>query len=186
MKEIFKLSLSLAFVGMIAGLALSTTYSLTKDQILYQQELAIFEAQKELFPEAFEFENLEIDSVDIGSASINSLYIAKTEEGSMLGHLVNVGIPGYGGVMTIVIGFDQNEQLQGVQVTNHSETPGLGANVARKDYLLQFSGKPLGDPFELNNDVKSITASTITVKALIQGIRSAISFMETDSAGGSL
>ncbi len=186
MKEIIKLSLSLALVGMIAGLALSTTYSLTKDQIIFQQELAIFEAQKELFPEADNFAKQDIEKVEIGSASINSLYHAKTEEGFLLGHLVNVGVPGYGGIITIVIGFDQQENLQGVQVTNHSETPGLGANITRKDYLQQFSGKPMGDPFELNNDVKPITASTITVEALIRGIRSAISFMESDPAGGSL
>ncbi len=177
MKEIFKLSLSIAIVGFVAGLALSATYSLTRDQIAHQHQKALFQAQKELFPEAESFESLEIEKVMIGSSWIESAFYARGPQKETLGYLVNVRTPGYGGMILFVIGFDLDEQVRGVQITDHKETPGLGANAAKKQYLQQFNDKSIHDSFIVKEDIKLITASTITTQSLAQGIRSSIEWI---------
>jgi electron transport complex protein RnfG len=184
MKEILRLSMVLAIVGCLAGLALSSVYSLTRQQILFQEEQAIFSAQKALFPEAEEFRPLEIESLVLGSVRIDSAYEALDADKTVKGLLINARTPGYGGMIVFVVGFDLEKQLRGVQVTSQSETPGLGANVSKKSFLDQFINKSIEDPFEVKNDVKAITASTITTKAIVQGIRSSIEWLQSNDMGG--
>jgi Na+-translocating ferredoxin:NAD+ oxidoreductase subunit G len=185
MKEIIRLSFTLALTGLIAGLALSTTYSLTYDQILHQQRQAIFSAQKELFPQAEEFMSMELEPYAIEAATIDAVFTAMDSNGDLLGYLVNVSTQGYGGRMVFVVGFDLNNHIKGIQVTDQSETPGLGANVSRPAFLGQFANKSITDPYEIGEDVRNITASTITTRAMVQGIRSSIQWlksMEEDSS----
>jgi Na+-translocating ferredoxin:NAD+ oxidoreductase subunit G len=185
MKEIIRLSMVLAIVGCLAGLALSSVYSLTRQQILLQEQQAIFSAQKALFPEAEEFKPLSIEAKAMGSVWIDSAYEAMDSDKNVKGLLVNARTPGYGGMIVFVVGFDLEKQLRGVQVTSQSETPGLGANVSKKSFLDQFINKSINDPFVLKNDVKAITASTITTKALVQGIQGSIEWLQSYDKGGS-
>lgn len=184
MKELFRLSMVLAIVGCLAGLALSSVYSLTRQQIILQEQQAIFIAQKALFPEAEEFKPLTIEATAIGSVWIDSAYEALDSEKNVKGLLLNARTPGYGGMIVFVVGFDLEKQLRGVQVTSQSETPGLGANVMKKSFLDQFINKSINDPFVIKNDVKAITASTITTKALVQGIQGSIEWLQSYEKGG--
>ncbi len=184
MKEIVRLSVVLAVVGCLAGVALSSVYSLTRQQILLQEQKAIFTAQKALFPEAEEFKPLEIEAQVLGSVWIDRAYEAMNAENQAIGLLVNARTPGYGGMIVFVVGFDLDKQVRGVQVTSQSETPGLGANVTKSSFLDQFVNKSIQDPFVVKNDVKPITASTITTKALVQGLKSSIEWLQSNDRGG--
>lgn len=184
MKEIVRLSMVLAIVGCLAGMALSSVYSLTRQQILLQEQKAIFTAQKALFPEAEEFKPLEMEAQAIGSVWVDRAYEALDADKQVKGLLVNARTPGYGGMIVFVVGFDLEKQLRGVQVTSQSETPGLGANVTKGTFLDQFINKSIQDAFEVKNDVKAITASTITTKALVEGIKGSIEWLKSNDKGG--
>ena len=63
---------------------------------------------------------------------------------------------------------------------NHSETPGLGAKSTEPAWQAQFKGKPLKDALAVTkqeaskpNEIKAITAATITSRAVVTGVNAA-------------
>ena len=78
---------------------------------------------------------------------------------------------GYGGNVGLMVGINiDDNQLVGVEVTTHSETPGMGAR-AKSDptFVAQFRGLPADKPFKVTQDGGSINAmsgATITSRAV--------------------
>ena len=62
--------------------------------------------------------------------------------------------------VSIIIGIDvENNTLNGIRVTTHTETAGLGAN-AKDDpsFAAQFKDKPIDKPIQVTNDGGDINA----------------------------
>jgi len=78
---------------------------------------------------------------------------------------------GYGGDVGLMVAVNmQNNQIVGVGVTTHSETPGLGAR-AKDDpaFVSQFKGMPINETFKVTNDggkVNAMSGATITSRAV--------------------
>ena len=85
---------------------------------------------------------------------------------------------GFGGNLTILVGFDEAGSIKGYQVLETAETPGLGAKAStwfQKDGKGNIIGKNPGEK-ELvvskdGGDVDAITASTITSRAFLRAIK---------------
>ena len=88
---------------------------------------------------------------------------------------------GYGGDVGLMIGVDiTTDQIIGVAVTTHSETPGLGARITEKWFTDQFKGVPIAWKKDVSdrviigratgakpeNQVDAITGATQTSMAL--------------------
>jgi electron transport complex protein RnfG len=82
---------------------------------------------------------------------------------------------GFGGDIGIMIGVDpENDQILGVGVTTHSETPGLGSR-AKTDpaFAAQFKGKSLIEPLKVKNDggqIDALSGATVTSRGVAQGV----------------
>jgi electron transport complex protein RnfG len=183
-KEIKQLGIVLGVISMMAAILLATTYSVTKPIIEEQKAKAILEAQKSVFPDADLFEPFldpatkkTIENVTMGSTVLQSFTEAKTKTGETLGYIANVLTPGYSGNIVFVIGFTKDHQIKKIQITEQTETPGLGANTAKSSFLDQFINKKVTDPFEVKGDVKAVTAATISSRAVTNGIKNLIKFM---------
>ena len=78
---------------------------------------------------------------------------------------------GYGGDVGLMVGVNvETDELIGVGVTTHAETPGLGAK-AKDDpkFGAQFKGLSLNEPIKVNKDggqVDAIGGATITSRAV--------------------
>jgi len=78
---------------------------------------------------------------------------------------------GYGDVFGLMVAVDTAaDQMVGIGVTTHKETPGLGAQ-AKDDpsFAAQFKGLPIDKPFKVTTDGGSINAlsgATITSRAV--------------------
>jgi len=78
---------------------------------------------------------------------------------------------GYGGDVGLMVGINvKDDNLIGVGVTTHGETPGMGAK-AKSDpsFVSQFKDLGLGEPFKVTADGGSINAlsgATITSRAV--------------------
>lgn len=189
-KEIINLGIVLGIISMVAAVLLGTTYSITKPAIEEQRKLAIIEAQKLIFPDAFSFSTLkdtktdkELGNFKIGSTTINTVYEAKDKEGINIGYIVNAQTPGYSGNIVFVIGFTNDKKIMNIKVTEHTETPGLGANVAKRSFLDQFQKKSYSDPFVVKEDIKAVTSATISSKALVKGVKDVIDLMKDSNIG---
>lgn len=78
---------------------------------------------------------------------------------------------GYGGEIGLMVGVNiETDEIIGVSVTTHSETPGMGANAKDKPtFVSQFSGFSIMEPFSVLSDggkVNAMSGATITSQAL--------------------
>jgi electron transport complex protein RnfG len=184
LKEILNLGFVLGVISMIAAILLGTTYSITKPIIEIQKKKAILEAQQAIFPDANKFDpylnpttKKEIQNEKIGNSVLQAFTEARSEKGDLLGYIANVSTPGYGGNIVFVIGFTIDKKIKKIQITEQTETPGLGANAAKGIFLDQFMGKNVTDGFEVKKDVTAITAATISSKAVTNGIKTVINYL---------
>jgi len=174
--DILKLGLTLGLICLIAGFALSATYSITKDKITEQQRKALVQAQKEIFPDAAEFKKIVISETKVGSATLKELYECLSENENILGYIATASTPGYGGNIIFVLGVNSDFSIKGVKVTEQTETPGLGANITKSSFLEQFIGKTLNDEFAVKKDIKPITSATISSRSIAIGIKEILNF----------
>lgn len=85
---------------------------------------------------------------------------------------------GFGGDMGVMVAVDVNtDEIIGVSVTTHNETPGIGSAVETDTgFKNQFAGKPVATDFKVKNDGGNITAmsgATVTSRAMCAAVRKA-------------
>ncbi len=90
---------------------------------------------------------------------------------------------GYGGDVGLMVGIDvENNQIVGVGVTTHAETPGMGAK-AQTDpsFVAQFRELPLDQPVKVTGDggnINAISGATITSRAVCNATNDALKMFE--------
>ncbi len=96
-----------------------------------------------------------------------------SQNGETVGYCVQTVTAGFGGDMTLMVGFrdDADYPIAGVQILSHSETPGLGAKANDASYLSQYNGK--SGELALHDDIDAISGATISSRAVLSGVNSA-------------
>ena len=160
MNDMLKLGLTLMVVTLIAALALALTNHYTVYQIEMQKELAIKESlNKVIVADSFSEEEQYYDAYD--------------EEENMIGRVLKVEAPGYSSIIIALAGIDLENKITGIDVVSQQETPGLGANIEKENFLKQFIGKG-EDELKLKKDggeIDAITGATISSRAITDGVR---------------
>ncbi len=154
---------------MITALLLSCVNALTADKIADNIKREKSAAITEIFPASDSNEQLEF-AFD-GMTAVYKVYSGNTA----IGYAAEATPLGFGGEMTVMVGVNADGTLAGVKLISHSETPGLGSRVGEGTYLAQYNGKNASQL----NDVDSITGSTISSKAIREGISNALSAYTT-------
>lgn len=90
------------------------------------------------------------------------------------GKVIQVAPRGYGGPIQLLVGIDQKEKVSGLKILSQAETPGLGSNAVKPEFLRQFIGKSTQDKLEPKQDIDAITGATITSRAICQGVKKAL------------
>lgn len=99
------------------------------------------------------------------------------------GFVVNVTSEGYEGAIETLVGITADGTVSGIKVHKQNETPGLGAN-AQDDPAFAESFKGLSAESEIAiTDIDAISNATITSKAVVDGVNSAINFFNTNLKG---
>jgi electron transport complex protein RnfG len=85
---------------------------------------------------------------------------------------------GFGGDVGVMVAVDtETDQIIGVSVTTHNETPGIGATVeTNSDFKNQFAGRKATGDFKVKNDGGDITAmsgATVTSRAVCSAVKKA-------------
>lgn len=116
------------------------------------------------------FGSSSVTVTGLGDPSGDSFYAVRQGE-ELLGYCVQVVTAGFGGDMTLMVGFRADQTLVGVQILSHSETPGLGARVSDASYLGQYAGK--SGTLTLGENVDAISGATISSRAVLAGVKEA-------------
>lgn len=168
MKNYLQMIITLSLVCSIAAGALALVNQATKEKIALQAELEKREALKMVFPSAS-------DSREVIKDKQWEAYNGDEKVGVILQNSVQ----GYSGPIKVLFGLNLNNEITGVKILIHSETPGLGAKITKDSFLEQFNNKNI-DELYLKKDnpqkgsIDAIAAATISSKAVTNAIRKTV------------
>ena len=163
-------------ICIVCSSLLAGVYALTKEPIDAAAKAKNDAAIMEVLPAgAVTIE--EERTVDFEGASY-SYNLAYDEQGNTVGCAINVAPVGFGGPISIKVGFDANGVICNTKVLSQAETPGLGAKCVEPAFSDQFKGfDPSAKKLSVKKDggdVDAITASTITSRAYADGLALAV------------
>lgn len=174
------MSVTLFAVCLLSSAVLGGVYAVTKEPIDAAKIAKINGAIGGVVPEFDNAPSDEMFEVEVDGKKSN-VYPAKMG-GEVVGYAIEASSSkGFGGNITLMVGFRPDGSLVKTSVISHAETPGLGAKIDDKEshFVTQFEGKNPGDPnFKMyvkkdGGDLDAITASTITSRAYCDVIENA-------------
>lgn len=180
----------LALVAGLSGLIVSAFYAWINPIIESRREQEVIEmGLRSIFPDAARTTKLEGISLPQGvEEPVYEVYGPRNEA---LGYMYYVTGQGWN-TFRLAVGVDaKTQQVVGVRVLEHQETPGLGSRITEDWFLDQFAGKALSEPFRAGDDVEAITGATVSTRGVAttvsQSARSLLEAMgiEVAVAGGS-
>ena len=113
----------ITIISVIAALIIAFTFVKTKDTIAAGQKQAQEEALKLVVPEGFEISEKTGDD----SSVPQQYWVA--EKGDEVLYIFKIASTGYSSNIVYLVSIDTNGGIQGMTVTEQSETPGLGTRV---------------------------------------------------------
>lgn len=163
MREILRLALTLAVVGIVSAVLLTGVNNWTAPIIAERREAEYFQAVKEYFPNVEDFETIlfEGDAYDL-------IYDGS---GELLGVVATIGQDGYDGTITYNLVVNRAGEIIGIRIINHTETPGIGDIIEKPGFQKQFIGKTFEDPLTAGVDVDTVSGATVSTSAMIGSIR---------------
>ena len=175
MRDIIRLSLTLAIVGIVSAAILTAFYNLTDPIITARQEEDYRKALEEFFPgfDSFDTENLDEGQFDL-------IY---DDDGGLMGIMATAIAMGYDGEILFNLAVSDEGEIIGVRIVSHTETPGIGDVIERDSFKEQFIGKSFEDPITAGQDVDIITGSTVSSAAMINAIRQTVNVVAMNFLG---
>lgn len=161
MQKIIKLVVFLALISGLSGFCLSLVNDMTSPIIEEQKLAAVKENLEMLYPGAeFAEETVTLDA----DSAIQNIYTA-SNGGSVTGYIYKVGVNGYAGEVTYLVGINPDGSYQGfIALTYSSETKGIGTRIADAEFSDQFEGKTIDD------NIDTLSGATVTSSAVVKGI----------------
>ena len=186
--------IALTIIAVLAGLALSGVFFMTKDTIADQELAREREAYKAVCPDAASFDDAEeakdaIAAMAGESTRVNEALVAKDEAGNVIGYALNVTGKGFGGDVTMALGLTADGKISGISFTELNETAGLGMRAdepAFKDQFIDRSGQLTlvkGDASG-EQEISAITGASVTSGAVISAVNAGLDLYETTLKGG--
>lgn len=105
--------------------------------------------------------------------------------GGLEGIALKVQVKSYGGKLQAIVGISQNGEVTGVKVLSHTDTPGLGTQPMKADYLKQYIGltELTSDHIKDDSTVDAVTGATISSNAIYHAVQMALAEYK-ESGGG--
>lgn len=171
-KNILVPSAVLLAICLVISAALGFTNEITKGKIAEIDRQNNIAAMAQIFTEKnaqFEDKTVRFNDTDYAYSEV-SLY------GKLMGYVFNVSNTGYGGAVSAMTGINADGTVRSVIVTSvDSETPGLGQSAkGNETFLKQFQGKSKQISTEKNAEIDALTGATITTKAIINDVNTAM------------
>ena len=164
--KIFKPIVVLSVICVVITGALALTNDITKPIIEEATRKAQDAARLELLPEADSFTKQE--GIDL--ANVSDVYMANNGVGAV----VTASSKGYGGTMTVMVGFTSDGTIRQIKVTENAETKGIGSKVAGDPaFWTRFEGLE-AKTLVLGTDVDALAGATVSSRALTDAVNAAI------------
>lgn len=144
-----------------------TNWPYTKDIVT---SAAIAEREKvrtDMFPDATSFTKIRGYELE----NVSEIYAV---DDSAAGLVISCHSEGYGGRITVLVGFNSDSSIKEIAIVEAYETPGLGSKIISEQSFLNsfigFSGEQLNVA-----DIDAITGATMSSQAVVDAVNVAIS-----------
>lgn len=173
MKYYLKLGFVLLLITAAASGILAYINSFTNPVITENKRKAKAEARQEVLPEAISFDSLAFFNGDNIFRGIN-------ESGETAGYTFLAELSGYSDKVKTMVGVNPDLTINRIKVIEQKETPGLGANCEKPEFMDQFNEKNQAQ-LKVDKDggeIVSLTGATITTRAIANSIRDGLKELE--------
>lgn len=199
---LLKDALILFVISVVLALALGFTYEITKEPIARQQAEKKNAAYRSVFTElektatTEELMNAASDYKNENGITVDEALYAVDKNGDIVGYVFTITTPnGYGGDITIAMGYSFEGVVCGIEFLTLKETAGLGMKAKDESFKEQFSMKATdsfavyknGSPVTAGDArVDAISSATVTTKAVAGAVNAGIEFAKNvaDGTGG--
>ena len=165
--KIFKPIVVLVIICIVVTGALAATNGVTAPIITAATQEAERAARSELLPEAEDFE--PVTGVEV--ANVSAIYKSTND----VGVVITSSAKGYGGDVVVMTAITPDGTIKQIKVTEQAETKGIGSNVvSNEEYWANYAGVSAEKALVLNQDVNAYSGATISSKAVLSAVNSAI------------
>lgn len=154
----------LVVICLVSSALLGLTNAQTAPVIEENERIAAEQAMREALPEASSFEALPVND-ELAAKGVTGIY--QGNDGT--GYVITAANKGYGGDVTVTVGFDAAGAILHVSANVASETQGVGSKLGERDMLDRFNGLT-GNA----NDVVLRAGATYTSNAVRNGVNAAL------------
>jgi electron transport complex protein RnfG len=182
MREMIKMIIVLTILATLSGGLLAAIRDNTQERIENQVlEFVKGPAIRSILEEATN--DPIVDRFQLKVDDVEHTFFVGVFEGEPRAVTFETSGKGYGGDVGLMVGIDvTNNQIVGVGVTTHAETPGMGAK-AQTDpsFVAQFRELPLDQPVNVTTDggnINAISGATITSRAVTSATNDALKIFE--------
>lgn len=168
---------------------LAAVNEVTKEPIAAANAKALSDAVNAVVPG---FDNNPIEEMKIQEVDGVSYKIyPATKNDQSIGAAVEISVMGFGGELTLLVGFNNEGKINDYSLLNHAETPGLGAKADtwfKSGAKGDITGKsPKDGALTVSKDggeIDAITASTITSRAFLKAVNAAYAAFSGQNVDG--
>lgn len=183
LKKLLMPAVVLFAICLVSTALLALTNKITAPRIA---DLALENENKalaELLAEAktFQKKELELDGEPV------AYYIGLNAGGETAGYVFTTSATGYSSDIKVMTALDNEGKVVKISILQIAETPGLGMNALKEDFLNRFAGKSgfigvaKSDPKE--SEIQAMTGATITSKAVTATVNKALVLFDAVRSG---
>ncbi|MDR0320509.1 MAG: RnfABCDGE type electron transport complex subunit G [Treponema sp.] len=181
MNYILKPAATLFITAFIIAALLGIVYNLTLEPIARQKEKTQKATMGQVLPQASEYIEKQTEKTGSIVAVFEGYSVNNTSnESELVGYVVQLAPEGYGGKIDLIVGISlSDENIIGIRILKHTESPGFGSGVVDEKFYKQYNNRalvPLGvvrsSPGA--NEIEAISRSTITTRAVTKAVNEAI------------
>ena len=180
MRDIIRMIVVLSVLGAASGGGLALVKSGTEEKIEVQQLTFVKGPAIMSIMEGCSNDPI-VDRFKIQDGDVERSFYVGVFDGKANVVAYETSGKGFGGDVGVMVGVNlETDELLGMGVTTHSETPGLGSR-AKDDpsFGAQFKGMSINEPFKVKTDggqVDAVSGATITSRGVCAGITDSAEF----------
>lgn len=172
--ELLRIAFSLLIICTVVSAVVSTVYAFTHEKYLQN----LLEQKQNAISSLFDGAQVECEPLPTEGTQVEELYRVLSN-GSIVGYCANVKSSGFGGDINMMIAISPDGSMRGVKIVSMSETPGLGSRTGEEEYLSQYAnqtfyGSHNHEPLVLGEDIDAISGATISSRAVLSGVNTAL------------
>jgi hypothetical protein len=102
------------------------------------------------------------------------IFVGTDQAGQVTGYAGTGQADGYGGPVIMLVGISPDGVIIGARLVSHAESPGFFRLVEGSRLVPDYTGRPIGDPLQLGDDLDAVSGATLSAEGVAGAVRAAV------------